>query len=145
MAVIDLFSGVDLDNNGVSDDLDALRANDWLINEANLEFYVDQTTMQGGDSEPDVYFYMILIIIKYCWIINLIIHLRSDPNLTQLNHLGKLERDASGNGVKYKIRITEHITDLIRNDSTNVRLGLVVSNNVLSLGSSELKTPLIFS
>ena len=40
----------------------------------------------------------------------------SDPNFSKINHLGKLERDASGNGVKYNIRITEHITNLIKND-----------------------------
>lgn len=145
MAVINLFSGVDLDNNNVSDDLDALRANDWLVNEATLEFYVDQTTMQGGDSEPDrIILYDIdnnKVLLDYQFDNTS----ESNPNLTQLNHLGKLQRDASGNGVMYKIRVTEHIADLIRNDADNVRLGLMVSNNVLSLGSSELKTPFNFS
>lgn len=145
MAVINLFSGVDLDNNNVSDDLDALRANDWLVNEATLEFYVDQTTMQGGDSEPDrIILYDIdnnKVLLDYQFDNTS----ENNPNLTQLNHLGKLQRDASGNGVMYKIRVTEHIADLIRNDADNVRLGLMVSNNVLSLGSSELKTPFNFA
>jgi hypothetical protein len=144
MAVINLFSGVDLDNNNVSDDLDALRANDWLVNEATLEFYVDQTTMQGGDSEPErVILYDIdnnKVLLDYQFDNTS----ENDTNLTQLNHLGKLQRDASGNGVMYKIRVTEHIADLIRNDAENVRLGLAVTNNVLSLGSSELKTPFNF-
>ena len=30
----------------------------------------------------------------------------------------------------YKIRITEHIKNIIFNDSTNTKLGLVISNNV---------------
>jgi len=143
MALINLFSEVDLDNNNVSDDLDALRANDWLINEATLEFYVDQTTMQGGDDEPER-------ILLYDTENNVVLldyqfdnTSESDSNLTQLNHLGKLQRDESDNGVMYKISITEHIYDLIRNDADNVQLGLMVANNVLSLGSSELKTPFI--
>ena len=31
---------------------------------------------------------------------------------------------------KYKIRITEHLNNIIQNDSTNYQLGLVLSNNV---------------
>src|SRR5690606_14250638 len=49
------------------------------------------------------------------------------------NHLGRLVREdnePNGQGIKYKIRITEHINNLLLRDSTNVKLGLVVSGNV---------------
>ena len=143
MVAVDLFAGVDSDGNEVSDKLEDLRERDILINEANLEFYVDQSTSMGDENEPDrIFLYNIddnKVLLDYQFDNTS----ESDTNLTQLNHLGKLERDASGFGVKYKLRITEHITDLIRNDSTNVRLGLAITNNVLALGSSELKTPII--
>jgi len=142
MVAVDLF-GDDLDDNGIADDLEDIRAKDWLINEASLEFYVDQSTPMGGENEPDRIFLYNLDDNKVLLDYQFDNTSESDTNLTQLNHLGKLERDASGFGVKYKLRVTEHITDLIRNDSTNVRLGLAVTNNVLALGSSKLKTPIV--
>jgi len=139
MMAIDLFTGLDSDNDGVSDKFEALKNGDILINEASLEFYVDQSTPIGGEDEPERIFLYDMKNNKTLLDYQFDATSDSDTNLTQLNHLGKLERDASGNGVKYKIRITEHITDLIRNDSTNVKLGLVVTNNVLAFGTSEVK------
>jgi len=143
MVSVELFSGADTDGNGVSDKLEDLRVRDVLINEANLEFYVDQSTVMGGGSEPDRVFLYDLENNKVLLDYQFDNTSESDTNLTQLNHLGKLERDASGFGVKYKLRITEHVTDLIRNDSTNVKLGLVVTNNVLALGASGLESPIV--
>ena len=45
----------------------------------------------------------------------------------------------------YKIKISEHIKNVIRKDSTNVRLGLVVSSDISSsmnieVGTSDLMT-----
>ena len=144
MAVIDLFSGTDDDSDGVSNELEELRSRNVIINQANLEFFVDQNAMQSVDDELErIFLYDINnnnVLLDY----NFDNTSSSDPNFSKINHLGKLERDASGNGVKYNIRITEHITNLIKNDSTNVSLGLIVSNNVNLLGSSELKTPVIF-
>jgi len=45
-AVIELF-GPDNDNNGVSDELEALRKKGWLINEANLVFNIDTDAMKN--------------------------------------------------------------------------------------------------
>ena len=45
--------GDDDDGNGVADELDVIRQNEWLINEANLIFYVDQDQVTGGEKEPD--------------------------------------------------------------------------------------------
>jgi len=143
MVSVELFAGVDSDGNGTSDKLDDLRVRDVLINEAILEFYVDQSTPIGGENEPDRIFLFDLENNKVLLDYQFDNTSESDTNLTQLSHLGKLERDASGFGVKYKLRITEHVTDLIRNDSTNVKLGLAVTNNVLALGSSKLKTPIV--
>ena len=51
MAVIELF-GPDNDGDEEADQLTQLKANNWLINEANLIFYVDRATVQGGSTEP---------------------------------------------------------------------------------------------
>lgn len=143
LALIDLFAGADDDNDGVSNELQELRDKNILINEANLEFFVDQNSVQGSEAEPErIFVYDIhnnRVLLDY----NFDISSNADENFSKINHLGKLERDASGDGVSYKIRITEHITNLVKNDSTNVGLGVIVSNNVTLLGSSNLKTPVI--
>lgn len=141
MMAIDLFTGLDSDNDGVSDKFEALKNGDILINEASLEFYVDQSTLMGGENEPERLFLYDMKNNKTLLDYQFDVTSNSDTNLTQLNHLGKLERDGSDEkyGVKYKLRITEHITDLIRNDSTNVKLGLGVTNNVLAVGVSDVK------
>lgn len=143
MASIELFSGLDDDLDGISNELEELRAKDVVINEANLEFYVDQNTMQNVDEELDrVFLYDInnnTILLDY----NLDNTSNTDPNYSKVNHLGRLERDDTGRGVKYKIRITEHVTNLVKSDSTNLNLGLLVSNNVNLLGSSDLKSPIV--
>jgi hypothetical protein len=139
MATVKLFDGLDNDNNGVSDKLDDLRSKDVLINEANIEFYVNQNVPLGSEAEPDrVFLYDIdnnRVLLDYQFDDTT----GTDVVDTKVSHLGRLQRDDLGYGVKYKINVTEHITDLIRNDSINVKLGLVISNNVLDLGSSELK------
>lgn len=139
MVKVDLFTGPDTDGDGVSDVFQRLKDGDILINEASLEFYVDQSTPMGNESESDrIFLYDIVnnaVLLDYQFDNTS----QTDTNLSELNHLGKLERDDLGYGVKYKIRITEHMTNLIKNDSTNIQLGLVVSNNVLSASSSQVK------
>jgi hypothetical protein len=102
-----------------------------LVNEANLVFYVDQNIMQ--DDEPNrLYLYDIenkTPLIDYF----LDRTNNSIPSFSRINHLGPLQRiddDPNGNGIKYKLRITEHINNLLLRDSTNIELGLAVSLNV---------------
>ncbi|MFT5678255.1 MAG: hypothetical protein ACI836_001474, partial [Saprospiraceae bacterium] len=47
-------------------------------------------------------------------------------------HLGRLERGDDAKGDSYKIRITNYVNDLINRDSTSVKLGLVVAQNVVN-------------
>src|SRR5690606_10800762 len=102
-----------------------------LINEANLVFYVDQSLTQG--QEPDrIYIYDAknnIPLLDYSF---------DSADNGRINHLGKLQHvsdDENSQGVKYKIKITEHIKNLLLKDSTNVSLGLAVSTNVNIEGS----------
>ena len=63
------------------------------------------------------------------------------PENAITQHLGKLERGNDENGDYYKIRITNHINNLLNRDSTNISLGLVVSQNVVQGGFQDLLTP----
>ncbi|WP_194851489.1 DUF4270 domain-containing protein [Nonlabens antarcticus] len=135
MTFIDLF-GPDNDNDGEADALTDLISKNVLINEANIEFYVDQSVVPGGDSEPE----RILI---YDYVTrSLLADFDISPNgaSSNFNHLGRLERNSStGKGEKYKIKLTGHITQIINGDLDNNRLALVVSQNVGILGFSKVK------
>ena len=50
------------------------------------------------------------------------------PEQSRTLHLAPLAEDDAGKF--YRIRLTSHINDIINNDSTNVTLGLNVSQNV---------------
>jgi hypothetical protein len=53
----------------------------------------------------------------------------------------KKEAIADGRGQSYKIRLTNQIRNLIKNaDSTNVKLGLVVTGNINNTVSAKLRT-----
>ncbi|PKP26063.1 MAG: hypothetical protein CVU03_05145 [Bacteroidetes bacterium HGW-Bacteroidetes-2] len=138
-SVIELF-GPDTDGNGVADELDFLRSKKWLINEADLILQVNQDIVQGGNSEPERLFIYDLnnnrVIVDYT-LDNLTP--ASDPLNFKTNHSGRLKRDASGNGTSYKIKLTNHISHLINRDSTNVRLGLLVTQNINILSSQQLQ------
>ncbi|MCF6129356.1 DUF4270 domain-containing protein [Flavobacterium sp. AS60] len=178
MAVIDLFGSTDLkgyvlnDNynenlpisstnqkyiltgpNGVSDEIDDIKFNGWLINEANLIFYVDKSAMSNfpitGDQpvEPNRIFLYdltnknVLVDYSYDYTSNGV-----TPKFSKFIHDGIIStedvNDGRGErGKRYRIRITNYVRNLIKNDSTNVRLGLSVTENINSIGLSKLRTP----
>jgi len=141
VSIIELF-GEDFDDNGVADDLEFFREKEWLINEANLIFYVDQNQVSGGASEPER---ITIFDIERGTFLDadrfFDITATEDP-FTALNiHLGPLERGSDETGEFYKIRVTNHVSNIINRDSTNVPLGLIVSQNVLLPGFQDLENP----
>ena len=136
MAEIDLFKDV----NG-NDIVDEIKANGWLINEANLTFYVDNQMLNQNNIlyEPArLFLYNInskLPIIDY-FLDN---SQGQKPNQNKVIHSGLIQLDEDNNGVKYKIRISEHVKNIIRNDSINEKLGLVVSSDISNFLNTDLK------
>lgn len=140
MAVINLFEGTDTDTDESTMTAFETFKNDFvqtdasgkfvkakrLVNEANLIFYVDQSLTRG--QEPDrIYIYDTKNNIP------LVDYYFDSADISRSNHLGVLQRvndEANSQGVKYKIKITEHIKNLLMKDSSNVSLGLAVSTNV---------------
>jgi len=157
MAVISLFGetdvrGFDTDGNptsvpnGVSDELDDLRnpsnGQKLLVNEANLIFSIDSSAISGASEPNRIYLYDLnnkRPIIDYYTDISL----NSIPKFNKAIHGGIIEKATTGNkrGYQYKIRLTNHIRNLINKDSTNIRLGLVVTEAIATVTSAKLKTP----
>lgn len=144
MAVIDVF-GPDADNNGIADEIEAIKANGWMINEANLTFYIDRTAMANtGIYEPNRIFLFDLNnkrpLIDYSFDFS---SNSTYPKFNKFVHGGIIEKEDvdNGRGIKYKVRITNHLRNLISNDSTNVRLGLAVTESINNVAFSKLKTP----
>ncbi|WP_374958929.1 DUF4270 family protein, partial [Gilvibacter sp.] len=97
IGVIELF-GPDTDGDGEPDQLTELKANDWLINEANLEVFVDTDQVPGGNNEPDRLFLYDMdnrrVLIDY----ELDNTFANTANDFKSTHLGAVVRDASDNG-----------------------------------------------
>jgi hypothetical protein len=158
MTIVKLFGDIDvrgysssglatIGSNGVSDELDDLRnpvgGKKLLVNEANLTFYIDKTKMAGATEPNRIYLYDLnnnLPIIDY--------YMDNSAALNAKNNKyifgGIIEKETSSSivdkrGIKYKIRLTNHLRNLISKDSTNVRLGLVVTESIAIATNSKLK------
>jgi hypothetical protein len=133
VTTINLF-GADGDGNGIADELDVMIQEEWLINDANLIFYVDQDKIVGGEAEPE------RLLIYDAVNAQVLADYGLDPTISDLpgialsEHLGILDRGSDENGDFYKMRITHHISNLVHNDSTNNPLALIVTQNVLAGG-----------
>ncbi|TPV34726.1 DUF4270 domain-containing protein [Paucihalobacter ruber] len=136
IAILELF---ERDENGNSQLLDQLRETfkdqvsgerKRLINEANLVVHVDAIGSSSLAQPQRLYLYDLnnkRTLLDYFLDTNN----NTFPEVSILNHLGPLEKDPNAsNGGKYKFKITQHINNILFNDSTNVRLGLAVSGNV---------------
>jgi Domain of unknown function (DUF4270) len=143
LAIIELF-GPDNDNNGVADELEAIRNNGWLINEANLVFNIDASTMEDSYEPDRIYLYDFtnsLPVLDYFVDGSAAVR----PKMSKLVFDGNINKDAvSKRGSTYKIRITNHIRNLINEkDSKNVKLGVVVTEDIAIANFNSLKTPTI--
>lgn len=140
MAVVDLFP-TDEDVQNFKDQFRDSEGNQTkFINEAHLVIYEDETkVINTEDAYGDVYHKFDRI---YAYDIkNNTTTLDyqidpfedNDPIVSKIFSLS--QRSTEG---KYKIRITEHLNNIIQNDSTNYKLGLVLSNNVNVTATSEV-------
>jgi len=119
------------------DNIAEIRQNNWIINEANLVFYVDQDEITSSSIEP-------LRLYLFNAETNAPLYSpQFDLQDTRvslnsfLNYDGILERDATGKGLKYTIRITDYINDVITGTRDNAILGLTVTSDINSIATSN--------
>ncbi len=121
--------------------IDQIKANNWIINEANLVFYVDRETLDVGGAvlEPSRLY-------LYNTEDNLPLFNRSTESTDQtsipllgafLNYDGVINKSSDGKGEKYTIRITEHINNILIRESNNSTLGLTLTPDIEFIGINE--------
>ena len=126
VAEINLFEGIDTDAL-----FKEIRTNNWIINEAKLVFYIDRSTLDAAGQTyepPRLYMY----------------NARTNSNLININHEsydddsymgvftnfdGRIQKE-SNKGIKYEIRLTDHINNIILRDSLNDPLRLEIASDV---------------
>jgi hypothetical protein len=135
--------------------LEEIRKNGWLVNEANLVFTVDAAKMAVKKSdnleaqEPKrVYLYDFtnnVAILDYA--ADGSSSITSDPRMSKVVYGGIINVDATtGRGTTYKIRVTNHIRNLIKTaTATNVKLGLVVIDDISAVTSNKLKNRILLN
>lgn len=137
----------DPNGNGVPDELDELRINmklyQWLVNEANLVFYVDKDAMSASYQNEAERIY-VFDATNHKPILDYYADNSTGSNFkkNKSSFGGIVERETLADefnrkrGIKYKVRITEYIRQLIKNENTdyddNVRLGVAVIEDINS-------------
>lgn len=135
MAVIELFGR---DGQGLSQELTDYKDKNWLINEANLTFYVDRDAMQNSREPNRILLYDLdnnNVIVDYS------LDQTTNPINPKFNKstFGGIITKVDNRGFSYKIRLTTHIRNILKDNKTNVRLGLVVTENVNNINLSQFQ------
>ena len=120
MAVIELFPD--------EEELEALREEELLINEADLNFYVNEDLLTGGDQPRRLYLYDLTnntFLADYA--LDASFNL-GNPDISLTTFSGAVTEDESGK--YYNLKITNHISNIINSDAENVKLGLVIVPNI---------------
>ena len=113
--------------------INQIKANNWIINEANLVFHVDRDALDAAgitDEPPRIYLY----------------NAETNRQLyditlgTESTVVGRIDGSYGGfleeendQGVKYTVRITNYINDIIVRDSVNATLGLAVTADITNI------------
>ena len=119
--------------------IEEIRANNWIINEANLVFYVDRDALlaAGGSviEPPRLYLYNAETNRPLYNSANEI-NDSEEPLGLFLSYDGILEKEG-GLGLKYTVRITDHLNNIVLRDSVNARLGLSLTSNISIIADAK--------
>jgi hypothetical protein len=139
---------IDIDTTSLADlKPDAAGNKRALINEANLIFYVDESANAMGKvvngkkaiEPPRIFLYDVNNKRPMYDYYTDGTTISSYPKLSKYVHGGI--KDITTGSTQYKIRITDHINNIINKDSTNVKIGLVVTEGISLITNATLKNP----
>ncbi|WP_396636526.1 DUF4270 family protein [Maribacter sp. R77961] len=115
--------------------IEQIRAENWVINEANLVFNVDATLAGNNIAPPRLYLYDMETG-------NPLYNPLTEQNTAEnifglfLNYDGIIETNNDGT-VKYTVRITDYINEIIVREEANSTLGLILTTNIEAVGLSN--------
>ncbi|MEN9907718.1 MAG: hypothetical protein RLZZ540_859 [Bacteroidota bacterium] len=156
MAVLELFNKTDVrgyntdgnptvGGNGVSDELEDLKElaikKKLLINEANLVFHLDATTMGANKIPNRIYLYDLT---NSAPVLDYLYDGTAVAN-AQTGHLiySGILNSTNTSDKTYKIRLTSQIRNLVKNrDAANVKLGVVITEDINNITMNNLRSPL---
>ncbi len=129
---------IDADDIVASEEIAQMQEEEWLINEANLTFYIDHDQLGTETKEPPRVYLVDLdeesgALIDYSY---------DNTTSTTYNKYilgGIIEEDDDGVSTRYKIRLTEHLNNIVRNDSINTRLGLFITADIGTVSTVAAK------
>ena len=131
MGKVRLFSQENPEDNEL---IDYIKGQTWLINEANLIFYIDPETANSQELLAQrlyLFNYKSGAPLTDYIIDSSVSNFGTNSNKNFFG--GLLEFDDANIPYRYKFNITNHISNIIRNDSTNIDLGLVVNADINNL------------
>lgn len=116
------------------DEIDFIKTQDWLVNQAVLTVFVDPQTMQNYTDYSPSRLYL------YDMTNNKAMKdFTNDQTTSPYKSVYNGFLDTSEEPYKYRFRITDYVVDLISNDSTNYKLGLAVTGDISNSRFSLLK------
>ena len=128
------------EENGAENIIERIKSENWVVNEANLVFYVDREQLDANGAQlepPRLYLYNTEN--KFP-----LINPNTEQSVSQdlfgyyLNYDGIIQK-TNGKGTRYSIKITDHINNLVVRDSANATLGLTLTTNILNLNVANAK------
>lgn len=146
VAFIDLFNATELQR--LRDDI---ADNNWLINDARLTFFIEKDEMVAvnKDEEPQrIYIFDATnnkVIVDYSYDSSS----SFNPKNNKVIFGGIIERetDEPKKGIKYTVRLTEHIKSVLKADTNgdfqnNIKIGVSVTESINLTASAAVKTPI---
>ena len=121
-------------DNSVSDELKSFMSRDVLINEANIVLHLDEEMSKSNSKTLPERLYIYSYdngspIEDYNKDFS-IDYTTTSLNMNKFTFGGLLQYDSNDNPTSYKFNITNHVSNIVRNDSLNIDLGLTTMSNI---------------
>ncbi len=126
------------DENNGQDIINEIKSKNWIINEANLVFYIDRETLDNagqGIEPPRLYLYN-ADTNRPLYNQDTEFSVAENAFGLYLNYGGFIEK-VDGKGVTYAVGITDYINNLVVRDSANATLGLTITPDIRLTGATK--------
>ena len=131
---------------------DNVANNNWLINDARLTFYIEKDEMDAVDEDEEpqrIYIFDATnnkVIVDYSYDSSSSFNPKN--NKVIFGGIIKRETDEPKKGIKYTVRLTEHIKSVLKVDDNgdyqdNIKIGVSVTESINLVSSAALRNPIM--